>query len=73
MPKTIVHFQKSLPNPPGRRVLNILVNGVQWLNNCHKPALAESKKLQPPNHDFPHCSTMQKTIDRTKKSPTQTA
>jgi hypothetical protein len=49
--------------------LNILVNGGQWQHNRQSTALDESKKLQPPNHDFPHCSTMPKTIDLTKKSP----
>jgi hypothetical protein len=48
--------------------LNIPINREQWLNNDILVAFNESKLPQPPKHGFPHCSTMAKTIVRTKKS-----
>jgi hypothetical protein len=53
--------------------INGPINADQWLGNRQKVALAESKQPQTQKHGFPHCSTMPKTIDRTKKSPTQPA
>jgi hypothetical protein len=43
-----------------------LHNAAQWLAQSPKTALTESNVPQPPNHGFLHCSSMAKTIDRTK-------
>jgi hypothetical protein len=40
----------------------------QWLNNRLQTPLVKSNMPLTQKHRFPHCDTMPKTIDRTKKS-----
>jgi hypothetical protein len=42
------------------------INRDQWPNSRQQPALTKSKLPLTWKNDFPHCSTMAKTIDRTK-------